>query len=479
VKVFVFLGPTLSHEEARSELDAVYLPPVAQGDLYRAAKEKPFAIGVIDGYFERLPAVWHKEILWALSQRIHVFGAASMGALRAAELSSFGMRGVGEIYQAFSSGELEDDDEVAVAHGDESTGFRAASEAMVNIRATLAQAERSGGIAGDMRLRLEAIAKATFYPERSYPCLLDRGREAGVPEQVLQALREFVASNRVDKKRADALALLRVVRDCCRAEMAPDAPAFTFQHTEAWDQVVGWAEAQPPISLGSESVPAELLAAEVRLLGTKGRVILAGGFSRVAANMLARRHRSDDDQDRLSQVDRSLRDSVGAGDKDGPESGDLFDDWLAEHGLTRETYRDFLVRQAAVDDFKESYGGDVDRHVVDELRWTGHYARVAQRAGAKDRLLLQHGFGAPTLKDAGLTRPELLAWYFEQRLGGPAPHDLRDFLLETGLPTETALEREAVREFMYAKLAEGTGPHSEDSKHGTDPGERERPDTPA
>ena len=44
------------------------------------------AIGIIDGYFERVPSVWHKEILWAMAEGIHVFGSASMGALRAAEL---------------------------------------------------------------------------------------------------------------------------------------------------------------------------------------------------------------------------------------------------------------------------------------------------------------------------------------------------------------------------------------------------------
>src|SRR5271157_5600425 len=136
MNVIVFTGPTLTPQEVRQVIDAECLPPVSQGDVYRAALRRPRVIGIIDGYFERMPAVWHKEILWALSQGIHVFGAASMGALRAAELAPFGMKGIGSIYEAFHSGELEDDDEVAVAHGDESTGYRSTSEAMVNIRAT-------------------------------------------------------------------------------------------------------------------------------------------------------------------------------------------------------------------------------------------------------------------------------------------------------------------------------------------------------
>src|SRR5882724_8097950 len=112
MKPVVFLGPTLPASEAAAILDAEYLPPVAQGDLYRCALGDPPAIGVVDGFFEGVPAVWHKEILCALDRGIAVFGSSSMGALRAAELDSFGMTGVGAIYQAFRDGQLEDDDEV-------------------------------------------------------------------------------------------------------------------------------------------------------------------------------------------------------------------------------------------------------------------------------------------------------------------------------------------------------------------------------
>ncbi len=118
----VFLGPSLDIETARGELDAIYLPPVV-GDVYRAATRQPDAIGIIDGRFQDVPAVWHKEILWALNQGIPVYGSSSMGALRAAELDSFGMVGIGAIYRAYRDGVLEDDDEVAVAHRTAEEGF--------------------------------------------------------------------------------------------------------------------------------------------------------------------------------------------------------------------------------------------------------------------------------------------------------------------------------------------------------------------
>jgi hypothetical protein len=120
----VFLGPTLDRAEALALLGAEYLPPVQLGDVWRISQENPPAIGMVDGYFERVPAVWHKEILYALSRGIPVHGAASMGALRAAELAGFGMVPVGDIAAAHLSGALTCDDEVALLHDDGELGYR-------------------------------------------------------------------------------------------------------------------------------------------------------------------------------------------------------------------------------------------------------------------------------------------------------------------------------------------------------------------
>ena len=86
--ILVFLGATLRLADAQACLDAIYLPPAAQGDIVLAAHAfRPRAMVLIDGQFEDRPAVRHKEILWALAQGIGMIGAASMGALRAAEIA--------------------------------------------------------------------------------------------------------------------------------------------------------------------------------------------------------------------------------------------------------------------------------------------------------------------------------------------------------------------------------------------------------
>ena len=75
----IFAGPSLPPPAAPRVAGLEWRPPVRQGDLYLAALSGPAIIGVIDGYFERVPTVWHKEILWAMAQGIHVYGAASTG----------------------------------------------------------------------------------------------------------------------------------------------------------------------------------------------------------------------------------------------------------------------------------------------------------------------------------------------------------------------------------------------------------------
>ena len=57
---------------------------------------------------------------------------------------------------------FEDDDEVAVLHGPREQGFRALSEAMVNVRATLAAATDAGVIAPATRDALAGVAKRLF-----------------------------------------------------------------------------------------------------------------------------------------------------------------------------------------------------------------------------------------------------------------------------------------------------------------------------
>ncbi len=203
----VYVGPTLPGAEvARLLPDAEVVPPVAVGDVLRVLRRRGLTrIAIIDGYFERMAAIWHKELLLALERGLEVWGAASMGALRAAELAPWGMRGVGAIYKAYASGSLEADDEVAVAHLPEEYGYRATSDALVNLRDGIARAPM---LSDRSRARLVELARRRFYRERSWEQLVTDGRAAGVPARQLDAL---AAWPKPDRKAADARMLLRAL----------------------------------------------------------------------------------------------------------------------------------------------------------------------------------------------------------------------------------------------------------------------------
>lgn len=238
MKTCIFLGPTLSAAEVPHYLsDVEILPPVQAGSV-RAALHRGFThIGIIDGYFEQVATVWHKEILFALTQGARVYGGSSMGALRAAELHSLGMIGVGAIFAAYRDGELEDDDEVAVVHAPAEQGFAELSTAMANLRFGLKSARQLGIIAATTETQLVELAKGRYYAERSWKALFHeaQGRQL-IAASELAALVAWVESTRPNQKRDDARLLLqRMADDRQRAEPAPPV-SFIFELTDSWVQ---------------------------------------------------------------------------------------------------------------------------------------------------------------------------------------------------------------------------------------------------
>ncbi len=229
----VFVGPTLKASDIRRNgRDFRFRPPVADGDVFRVVAAGASAIGIIDGYFETRPAIRHKEILWAISRGVRVYGAASMGALRAAELGRFGMIGVGSIYEAFADGRLENDDAVAVSHGPAELGFPAVSEALVDIQATVDQATGMGVLKdGEADLIVKA-AQSLYFKDRAWPTIARALSGHGILKTRQREIVAAMARCAVSVKRQDAFALLDRLRTD-RAASA-DPPGFDLPETPAF-----------------------------------------------------------------------------------------------------------------------------------------------------------------------------------------------------------------------------------------------------
>jgi hypothetical protein len=130
IRTVYFVGPSLYGVKVLDRLPGeVFLPPAKQGDLLRVVLEnRPKRIVLIDGTFHQSLSVWHKEIGFALMRGVVVIGAASMGALRAAEMHRYGMIPIGKIAQMYVDGE-EDDSLVAMTF--EAGTYRPLVEAQV------------------------------------------------------------------------------------------------------------------------------------------------------------------------------------------------------------------------------------------------------------------------------------------------------------------------------------------------------------
>jgi hypothetical protein len=454
MSVVIFTGPTISAAEARAELDAEYLPPAAEGDVYRAARKRPQVIGIIDGYFERVPSVWHKEILWAMSHGIHVFGSASMGALRAAELEAFGMEGVGSIFEAYRDGILEDDDEVAVVHATTEFGHRAASEAMVDIRCTIAKALEAGVMTATAAAALESVAKSMFYPDRNYRMIGAHAAELGLPQAELSAFLEWLPAGRASQKHADALAMLRAIRQRVAGGIEPKRVTYTFENSAMWEQAWRLAgEANPASGGKTEPILLETVLEELRLEGDlflharQAAILRCLAINQSYVQGLAEMAPGA----YLTQPPWQRPDSPGADSKD---------EWMRLNNLDEVQLAGLLDDEARVQWITSLAAFEATGYYFDHLRVSGEYPRLVERAQRKRTTLAEMGLEDPTLADAGLERDELLKWYFEDQLGCSIPADLHQYVKTLGFDGWEAFLRSLLREFCFVqrgRVATGRG----------------------
>jgi hypothetical protein len=235
----IFAGPSIYGLEL--SFDGIDLrPPAQRDDVAKAVESGANVIGLVDGHYEHVPSVWHKEILYALSLGVQVLGAASMGALRAAECQAFGMVPVGEIARRYCGGEFYDDDAVAILNGPAELGYVPLTEPLVDVEATLPHLVAVGAATAAEAESLRGAACQLFFKERTDAAIVDLGAPAGRREALLEAYR----THRICLKSRDAAALVDAVK------VLPDQrvtrPDWTLAASPFWRQ-----RGQPELALVS------------------------------------------------------------------------------------------------------------------------------------------------------------------------------------------------------------------------------------
>lgn len=367
--ISVFLGPSLPKERAEQILgttEARIFPPAAQGDIYCASRSRPRAIVLIDGYFNEVPAPWHKEILWALSNNIPVIGAASMGALRAAELDQFGMIGLGEIYADYASGELVADDEVVLMHGDAASDYVHFSVPLVDIRATLCSALSSGIITEQGHAQLLAAARELTYPERSYERILDMCKTG--PD--FGDFNKWVKVHAFSQKALDAEAALRLVvsADCPRF-VDPD---WGFERTAMWDDLV--RKYSGSARMNHDFADDDRIDA-LEQNGEQYRRLMINSLARLFSVDHAQRSGRRADEDQLLRALAQLRLANGL------ETPGQVSNWMDENNLSAEGLTCLLEAEVHLDEAINAFSDDIHPLLLDQMRIEGIY-RHRNRANA-------------------------------------------------------------------------------------------------
>ena len=337
VDLVVFVGPTLPHAAARAEvLEAApglrvrLSGPARQGDVWRALRLRPRVIALIDGVFEASPSVWHHELLDALDAGVLLFGAASMGALRAAELQPQGMIGVGRIFARYSGG-LDDDAAVALLHAGPEHGWRPLTVPLVNAGHALAAAAQASVLTPAELRRALAAARGLHYQARTWEALLAGAR---LPAPALARWRRFAAAGLPDLKADDARLCLReaaraaaaqrsgAVRPPARPRARP--PSALVRHRRVIDQ----AEPREPLDVRDPRL------AEAAREGL--RTLLVAGLARAAGLVPTAAERAE--------AEASLLGAIGPGAREAL----LLEQGLAEDELQRAVETLALERLALV-----------------------------------------------------------------------------------------------------------------------------------
>src|ERR1044072_1689729 len=163
----VFLGRSLNIKTAKEVVNADFRPPAKKGDFIKLSMiSEPSIVILIDGVFLQDYPPTPIEVFQIIRKyNFQVYGASSIGALRAVELEKFGMMGIGRIFELYKKNIINSDDEVAVTFDSE---YNLISEAMIDIRYNIFLALKNKIIDKETKKRLIKLAKSIYFPYRNY-----------------------------------------------------------------------------------------------------------------------------------------------------------------------------------------------------------------------------------------------------------------------------------------------------------------------
>ena len=437
-RVLCYLGPSLDNVRARQIVpDALYRPPARQGDILSdVVNYSPTHIILIDGEFRNNLSPWHKEIVYALQYPgvQAIYGAASMGALRASELDFIGMIGVGRIYEWYRDGVTEDDAEVALNYTSrarlaidgktvpEDTVYYPLTVPLVDIRAGMFhyQKEFEGQpVAAESRRFFEAM-RAVHYADRTeHLCEKSWDQPFGIPFP------------RVSQKESDAIQVLQTFRDLKpEPRMAP-----TPDHLSTYFQAL--YDRDRKIMLQGYAIPQQHIDSYTLLHNPEYERITWDAANQELALMLC------DCLCVMVSPEEIDAESQRFWQRSGVETPEQFDQMLWANGWTRNEYQRLIIQNARIHKLQHAvtvtkmYRRNT-RSILDYLRTHQAFDYWAEHATSLEAHIKKSGVDDWLGINLEKTAFGMLTEHFEKE-GLDLRMTPEDYLLETGFSNQTEL----------------------------------------
>ncbi len=208
----VYAGLSAQRSDVQAILpDAQFAPPIQRGDILTDIENGVNSILILDGLFHQALSVSPSEIMDALRRGIRMFGASSMGALRAAELEAYGMVGVGDVFEHIRDADAFRDDFLGQVFIDGFPQIQEASVTYVEFEINLKLLLSRRRISRATCEYLSALYADLHYAERNLQTLAARiQNECRNPEKFLNAAKSALSKMPRPKHR-DARKAMRVV----------------------------------------------------------------------------------------------------------------------------------------------------------------------------------------------------------------------------------------------------------------------------
>jgi len=207
----VFLGPSLKLTKARKIINAEFKPPAKKGDFIKLSLMSDIRkIVLIDGVFlQEYPPTPIEVFQVIRKSNFKVYGASSIGALRAVELEKFGMEGIGKIFELYKKDIINSDDEIAVTFDSD---YNLISEAMIDIRYNFFLAWKRQIIDKETKQIMIKLAKRIYFPYRSYDNIIEKSLDLFPSRRkFILKFKDYILSNRISLKELDAIRTLKYI----------------------------------------------------------------------------------------------------------------------------------------------------------------------------------------------------------------------------------------------------------------------------